>query len=164
MDETQVQQVMGFVKSAVDMAREGFRQDMIEELRPIRQEIQQIRTDLKQTQTDVKQIQTDLKQTQTDVKQIQTDLKQTQTDVKQIQVDLQTFKSDVSSEFFSLKRRMVHGFEELKAEIKRVRDTDHQDTMAVFGDMAKLRKRVNRLRVTAGNHEGRIAALEEARR
>ena len=150
MDETQVQQVMGFVKSAVDMAREGFRQDMIEELRPIRQEIQQIRTDLKQTQTDVKQI--------------QTDLKQTQTDVKQIQVDLQTFKSDVSSEFFSLKRRMVHGFEELKAEIKRVRDTDHQDTMAVFGDMAKLRKRVNRLRVTAGNHEGRIAALEEARR
>lgn len=53
MTDEEFQRITGFIKSAVDTAREAFRQDVVEELTPIREDIKGLKGDVFNLKGDV---------------------------------------------------------------------------------------------------------------
>ena len=113
-------------------------------------------TRLDQMDTRLDRMDTRLDRMDTRLDQIDTRLDQMDSHLGQVEKDIQKVQGDMSSEFFSLKRRMDEGFKSLEKEIGRNWESEKQDVSAVFGDIAKLKK-------TTTNHGKRLTALEKAR-
>ncbi len=147
MDKAELAELVTQVaRQAVDAAEERFAEKFG---RPIMGRLDQL-------EIGVGRMDTRLDRMDTRLDQIDTRLDQMDSHLGQVEKDIQKVQGDMSSEFFSLKRRMDEGFKSLEKEIGRNWESEKQDVSAVFGDIAKLKK-------TTTNHGKRLTALEKAR-
>ena len=66
------------------------------ELRPIKDDICELKTDVKELQSDVTELQSDVKELRSDVTELQSDVKELRSDVTELQSDVTELQSDVT--------------------------------------------------------------------
>ena len=66
------------------------------ELRPIKDDICEMKTDVKELQSDVTELKTDVKELQNDVTELQSDVRELRSDVTELQSDVKELRSDVT--------------------------------------------------------------------
>ena len=66
------------------------------ELRPIKDDICELKTDVKELQSDVTELQSDVKELRSDVTELQSDVKELRSDVTELQSDVKELRSDVT--------------------------------------------------------------------
>ena len=66
------------------------------ELRPIKDDICEMKTDVKELQSDVTELQSDVKELRSDVTELQSDVKELRSDVTELQSDVTELQNDVT--------------------------------------------------------------------
>ena len=66
------------------------------ELRPIKDDICELKTDVKELQSDVTELQSDVKELRSDVTELQSDVKELRSDVTELQSDVTELQNDVT--------------------------------------------------------------------
>ena len=66
------------------------------ELRPIKDDICELKTDVKELRSDVTELQSDVKELRSDVTELQSDVKELQSNVTEVQNDVKELRSDVT--------------------------------------------------------------------
>ena len=66
------------------------------ELRPIKDDICELKTDVKELQSDVTELQSDVKELRSDVTELQSNVKELRSDVTELQSDVKELRSDVT--------------------------------------------------------------------
>ena len=94
-----------------DMLDQKLDQKFETELRPIKDDICELKTDVKELRSDVTELQSDVKELRSDVTELQSDVKELRSDVTELQSDVKEVRSDgreLQSDMTKLQEN-VHG-------------------------------------------------------
>ena len=120
------------------------------ELRPIKDDICELKTDVKELQSDVTELQSDVKELRSDVTELQSDVKELRSDVTELQSDVKELRSDVT---------------ELQSDVKELRSdvTELQsDVTELQNDVTKLQENVHGIHLYLENEvDYKISLLAE---
>ena len=120
------------------------------ELRPIKDDICEMKTDVKELQSDVTELKTDVKELQNDVTELQSDVRELRSDVTELQSDVKELRSDVT---------------ELQSDVKELRSdvTELQsDVTELQNDVTKLQENVHGIHLYLENEvDYKISLLAE---
>ena len=79
-----------------DMLDQKLDQKFETELRPIKDDICELKTDVKELRSDVTELQSDVKELQSNMTELQSDVKELQSNVTEVQNDVKELRSDVT--------------------------------------------------------------------
>ena len=120
------------------------------ELRPIKDDICEMKTDVKELQSDVTELQSDVTELQNDVKELRSDVTELQSDVKELRSDVTELQSDV--------KELRSDVTELQSDVKELRS----DVTELQSDVTKLQENVHGIHLYLENEvDYKISLLAE---
>ena len=113
------------------------------ELRPIKDDICELKTDVKELRSDVTELQSDVKELRSDVTELQSDVKELQSNMTELQSDVKELQSNVT---------------EVQNDVKELRS----DVTELQSDMTKLQENVHGIHLYLENEvDYKISLLAE---